>query len=132
MLELEAACFSVPWTRKMLQDELTSDIAAYYGVRDGGVLVGYAGMQSIIDEGYVTNVAVDPAYRRRGIGDALMLALREHARSRGLSFLSLEVREGNAAARRLYRKHGFVESGFRKGYYRKPTEDAIIMTLVLE
>lgn len=129
MSELEKLCFPVPWSRGMVRDELTNDIGYYVGAEEDGLLVGYAGMQIIIDEGYITNVAVDPGYRRRGIADALLRALRSRADERALSFMTLEVRRSNLAAQRLYEKHGFSAAGVRKNYYRKPTEDAIIMTL---
>lgn len=131
MAELEKLCFSVPWSRGMIRDELDSDIGYYVGAEENGDLVGYAGMQIVIDEGYITNVAVDPEHRRRGIADALLDALRARAEERALSFMTLEVRVSNLAAQELYKKHGFAAAGLRKKYYRKPAEDAIIMTLNL-
>ncbi len=131
MAELEKLCFSVPWSRGMIKDELQNDIGYYVGAEEDGALIGYAGMQIVIDEGYITNIAVDPEYRRRGIADALLAALRLRAGERALSFMSLEVRRSNLPAQRLYEKHGFIAAGVRKNYYRKPQEDAFIMTLNL-
>ena len=87
-----------------------------------------AGFRAVLDEGYISNIAVSPALRRQGIGAALLRAMLEEGVRRGLAFLTLEVRVGNAAARRLYRRAGFREAGIRPGYYEKPREDALLMT----
>ena len=124
---LEELCFSVPWTEEMLRAQLTDGHVFLAAVEDGQVL-GYIGLQYVLDEGYITNVATSPAQRRKGIAGALLSAMKERAASLGLAFLTLEVRESNAPARRLYEKHGFLGVGRRKGYYESPREDAILMT----
>lgn len=124
---LEGLCFSVPWTEEMLRAQLTDGHVFLAAVEDGQVL-GYVGLQYVLDEGYITNVATSPARRREGIAGMLLLALKQRAEELGLSFLTLEVREGNFPARRLYEKHGFFDVGRRKAYYRSPREDAILMT----
>ncbi|MCL1807475.1 MAG: ribosomal protein S18-alanine N-acetyltransferase [Oscillospiraceae bacterium] len=129
MADLEKRCFSLPWSLQSIQFELQNPIARYFGVFDEGRLAGYAGMQIILDEGYITNVATAPEARRRGIADALLKELLAVGIQRGLRFITLEVREGNAAARGLYEKHGFVSVGLRKDYYDQPKEDAVMMTL---
>ena len=85
-----------------------------------------------MDEGYIGNVAVRPAYRRRGIADALLQGLEKLGRERELSFLTLEVRAGNAPAIALYEKNGYARVGRRPGYYDHPKEDAILMTYDIE
>ena len=129
---LETDCFSCPWTsaqlRSQIKDEHHEFIAA---VDENDSVLGYVGMTYILDEGYISNVAVAPAMRRRGVADALILALTEIARERGLSFVTLEVRQSNEAAIRLYEKHGFTEVGRRKNYYERPKEDALLMTYYL-
>jgi len=126
---IERACFSAPWSEKMLAEELHHD-NVYYLVAEGegGIVLGYAGLQTVLDEGYITNIAVDPARRRRGTADALVTALCRFGREK-LAFLTLEVRESNKAAAALYKKHGFNAVGRRKNYYNHPVEDAILMTL---
>ncbi len=126
---LERVCFSVPWTADMLADELHND-GAFYAVAEGadGLLLGYAGLRVVLDEGYITNIAVAPGYRRRGVAGALVEMLCRFGRG-GLAFLTLEVRASNRAAAALYEKHGFTPAGRRKNYYDNPREDAIIMTL---
>jgi ribosomal-protein-alanine N-acetyltransferase len=92
------------------------------------VVAGYAGVQCVLDEGYITNVAVDTAFRGRGIATRLLTALDEMARARGLTFLTLEVRASNQAAIALYETCGYQKAGVRRGFYTKPREDAILYT----
>ena len=130
--ELERICFPDPWSRNMLAEELDNALSAFLVALDGdGKVVGYAGLQVILDEGYITNVAVFPPYRRQGVADALLGRLLQTARTMGLQTVTLEVRAGNAAAVALYHKWGFLPVGRRKNYYTAPTEDAILMTVTL-
>ncbi|MGI5936830.1 MAG: ribosomal protein S18-alanine N-acetyltransferase [Oscillospiraceae bacterium] len=128
---LETLCFSVPWNREMLLSQLRGKNHIFLVAEEEGRVLGYVGMMHVLDEGYVTNLAVDPNCRRRGVAAMLMRALIERARKLELSFITLEVRASNTAARSLYGKLGFVDVGRRKNYYEKPTEDAILMTLTL-
>ena len=126
---LERACFSRPWSEESLQGELWNDSAVVIVAEgeDGSVL-GYAGLQTVLDEGYINNVAVDEKYRRQGVADELIAAFVRFGQAK-LAFLTLEVRASNAPAIGLYAKHGFVEVGRRKNYYDDPKEDALLMTL---
>lgn len=126
---LERACFSHPWSEQALQNELWNDSAVII-VAEGedGTVLGYAGLQTVLDEGYINNVAVDEQYRRQGIADELIAAFVRFGRAK-LAFLTLEVRASNVPAIALYVKHGFVEAGRRKNYYDDPKEDAVLMTL---
>ena len=99
---------------------------------EDGALLGYAYFQFVLDEGYVGNLAVVPERRRRGIGGRLVDAMAAEAREKGLAFLTLEVRESNLPARRLYEKSGYAVVGVRKNYYEKPKENAVLMTLSFE
>lgn len=126
---LERACFSRPWSEESLQSELWNDSAVIIVAEsEDGAVLGYAGLQTVLDEGYITNVAVDGNYRRQGIADELIAAFVRFGQAK-LAFLTLEVRASNAPAITLYAKHGFVEVGRRKNYYDDPKEDAILMTL---
>jgi ribosomal-protein-alanine N-acetyltransferase len=89
-------------------------------------VVGYAGLQVILDEGHITNIAVHPDLRRRGIGELLLLDLIDQARPRGVLRLTLEVRTSNLGAQALYKKYGFTVEGRRLRYYGDG-EDALIM-----
>lgn len=126
---LEKTCFSHPWSEELLRQALWNEAAAIV-VAEGedGAVLGYAGVNTVLDEGYINNVAVDPRFRRQGVADELIAALARFGRAK-LAFLTLEVRASNAPAIALYAKHGFQEAGRRKHYYDDPKEDAIIMTL---
>ena len=127
--ELERRCFSDPWSRRMLAEHLENECAATVVAQgEDGSVMGYAGLLVVLDEGYITNVAVRPEYRRQGVASQLLQVFERFARSNDLAFLTLEVRDANAPARALYAKHGYEEVGRRKNYYDHPKEDAIIMT----
>ena len=126
---IERQCFSCPWTLDQLRSQLSDDRPVFLAaVAENGAVVGYVGMMFVLDEGYISNVAVAPAYRRQGVADALTSALVMRAEELGLAFVTLEVRAGNEPAKALYAKHGFVPVGRRKNYYDLPKEDAILMT----
>jgi len=128
--ELERICFSVPWSRKMLAEELDNLLSAFLvALDDSGKVVGYAGLQVVLDEGYITNVAVRPECRRQGIAGKLLQVFLDFAKGNQLAFLTLEVRASNYDAIALYGSRGFRSVGRRKNYYEHPREDAIIMTL---
>jgi ribosomal-protein-alanine N-acetyltransferase len=128
MADLEKQCFSLPWSYSTIYAELQNPVARVFGAFIGGRLAGYAGMQIILDEGYITNIATAPECRRMGVADKLMTELLALAEARKLAFMTLEARESNSPARLLYEKYGFVVTGKRKGYYDEPKEDAILMT----
>ena len=127
--ELEQVCFSTPWSRSMLAEELDNACSAFLvALDDGGHVAGYAGLQVILDEGYITNVAVQPEYRRQGVAGQLLAVFLNFAKGNHLAFLTLEVRASNYGAIALYGGLGFRSVGRRKNYYEHPKEDAIIMT----
>ena len=129
--KLEKICFSRPWSGDMLKEELENDCAAFLVAEDpqSAEVLGYAGLLVAADEGYITNVAVFPEYRRQGIAGELIKVFLRFARAHHLAFLTLEVRPSNAAAIALYEGFGFREAGRRRNYYDLPREDALIMTL---
>ena len=123
---LEKECFVEPWSEKSLEMLLADSGFGIAAVIDGKV-VGYCGVMIALDEGQITDVAVSGEYRRRGIGMEIVKAMIKEAAQRGLSVIYLEVRESNLAARELYRACGFEECGVRKNFYRRPTENAVLM-----
>ena len=126
--ELEKECFSQPWSEAALEEELYNPQASFIVAEDGeGGVLGYAGLQVVLDEGYIANIAVEDAARRHGVASALLDVYCRFGQEH-LAFLTLEVRESNKAAIGLYLKHGFEEVGRRKNFYNDPKEDAIIMT----
>ena len=132
VLELETQCFSVPWSAQSFLSELRDPSCRWFAALEGERVLGYAGMQTVLDEGYIGNIAVDPLQRRKGIAAALLAALLTEGEALSLSFLTLEVREHNEPAIRLYESRGFVPVGRRKAYYSHPTEDAVLMTYYLQ
>lgn len=127
VLELERLCFATPWSREALEGELASAAARYFVIRRERRAVAYAGYWWALDEGYITNVAVHPVFRRQGLGRRLMAGLLADAAERGVRRMTLEVRAGNAAAQALYRQCGFAPCGVRRGYYPDNGEDAWVM-----
>ena len=132
LTEIEQECFAHPLEEKQIRSLLHDGRTVFLACREGEILTGSVWVQTVLDEGYIGNVAVRPAYRRRGIADALLHALERLGRERGLSFLTLEVRAGNAPAIALYEKNGYARVGRRPGYYDHPKEDAILMTYDIE
>lgn len=126
---LERICFSRPWSKRMLGEELENQCAAFLVAEDeDGKVLGYAGLLVMMDEGYITNVAVFPEYRRMGVAAKIIEVYLNFAKANRLAFLTLEVRPSNAAAIALYQRFGFEEVGRRKNYYDLPKEDALILT----
>lgn len=130
LAEIEKACFHAPWSESMLREELGKGL--FLVAERDGQAVGYVGCQTVLDEGYITNVAVSPDCRRQGIGRALIAALVSRARAQDLAFVTLEARASNAPAIALYEGAGFGRVGARKNFYTAPTEDAVLMTLFLK
>ncbi|MBR5123749.1 MAG: ribosomal protein S18-alanine N-acetyltransferase [Clostridia bacterium] len=131
--ELEKLCFSSPWSASSLELLTNDGIGVGYvitaSVAPGAepTVAAYGGMLITVDEGQITNIAVHPDHRRKGYGAAITRALLRHAKDAKLDSVSLEVRASNTAAIELYKKAGFTEAGRRKGFYTKPTEDALVM-----
>ena len=131
--QIEIQCFSMPWTQAQLNSQLRDSQHEFLTAKsDDGTVMGYIGMMYVLDEGYISNVAVEPAYRRQGIADELIRELLDRAERLELAFVTLEVRESNAPAAALYSKHGFKPVGLRKNYYELPRENAILMTKFLK
>lgn len=130
--QLEQQCFSVPWTPAQLESQLPDEMHVFLVAEEAGSVLGYVGMMTVLDEGYISNVAVAPEARRRGIGKQLIEELMRRAEERELSFVTLEVRQHNAPAIGLYAAQGFVPVGLRKNYYDAPKENALLMTCTLK
>ena len=128
---LEARCFAEPWGEESLQ-MLLGERGVGFAILVDGEVAAYGGMVTVLDEGQITNIAVAPEYRRRGFGRDIMRALEGYSLENGIVFLSLEVRESNAAARALYLSEGWSEAGLRKNFYKLPAENAVIMTKALK
>ena len=127
--EIERRSFTTPWPAHAYRTEIeTNRLAHYRVVRLDGRVVAYAGIWLMVDEAHVTTFAVDPAYRRRGVGERLLLAMLDLAVDKGAREATLEVRLSNTPARHLYEKFGFRPVGIRPNYYSDDNEDALVMT----
>ncbi|MGN0466089.1 MAG: ribosomal protein S18-alanine N-acetyltransferase [Lachnospiraceae bacterium] len=133
LYELEQQCFlgTSAWDYNSILEILNYDTNIYFVCYEEEELVGYIGLMVAADEGSITNVAVSPNRRRRGIADALIERVIKAAREKNVTQIFLEVRKTNAPAISLYEKHGFSYIGCRKNYYDEPKEDANIMCILL-
>ena len=126
--EIERLCFSIPWTKNAFLIEISDNRCARYLVAHiGGKVIGYGGMWLMIDEAHITNIAVHPSFRKKGVGHAVLKALIDVALRNDADKMTLEVRVSNREALSLYESMGFVGAGIRKRYYSDNNEDALIM-----
>jgi len=135
ILDIENAAFTCPWSRKSFEEAFDSEhITVYAVLAPDGTVVGFSCLMAYEEEGEILNIAAHPDMRRQGIGQMLMDAMITEGAEKGVQDFYLEVRESNAAARRLYEKNGFDPLGIRKRYYTNPVENAVIMrkTIALE
>lgn len=140
VLRIERASFATPWSRQAFLHELERNrVAGLWVARgardnepDGSDVVGYLCLWAVADEVHVTNLAVHPAWRGEGVGRLLLGTLLAYHRGQGARRAFLEVRPGNAEARRLYEGLGFQEVGRRRGYYVDTGEDALLLEARLD
>jgi ribosomal-protein-alanine N-acetyltransferase len=127
--DIERQSFPIPWPAYAFQQELeTNRMAHYLIVRAGRETIAYAGLWMMVDEAHITTFAVLPAWRRRGVGGRMLLAVMRLASQLNARVATLEVRLSNQPARRLYQRFGFKPVGVRPRYYSDNAEDALIMT----
>lgn len=124
--DVEKACFSSPWSEKSLRMLLNPPGYAFMCMRDGRC-AAYCGMLIVADELQIMNIATYPEFRRTGCARELLSAVYKLAKEKDVSFITLDVRESNYAARNLYLSEKFEEIGIRPGYYFNPPESAVIM-----
>ncbi len=129
--ELEKLIFTDPWSEKVYRETFTIPGVEYVVVCDDdtGEIVGAAGVRNIVGTGEITNVMLLPEYRGRGIGKQMLTQLLERGRKLGANDFTLEVRESNTVAIKLYESLGFESAGKRPGFYSNPAEDAVIYWL---
>lgn len=131
LYEIECACFAIPWSKASLASFISNTahsfcLTARECGQDTANILGYVGMQHVLDEGEIANIAVHPDYQGMGIGFALLKAVLDYCRAHGIHTVHLEVRQGNMNARALYSKCGFVQTGMRRAYYADNGEDALL------
>lgn len=125
--ELEKVCFSESWSYGLLEAGVHSPYDVYYVYEQDGRILGYCNLRLLAGEGEVQRIAVLPEYRRLGLARKMMEAMVDYARENMAVSISLEVRESNLPARKLYETYGFTAEAVRRGYYHNPSEDAVIM-----
>jgi ribosomal-protein-alanine N-acetyltransferase len=131
IVNIERLSFSMPWSETSFRSEIYSRYSITRVAELNGIIVGYVCVKHVADECHLLDLAVHPAYRKRGIATVLLDNVIQELRVEGCRFFYLEVRASNYAAKKLYEKFGFNMVGVRKGYYVYPEEDAVIMMLEL-
>ena len=126
LVAVEEECFSMPWSKQAFMDSYALPYTYFFVAEKHEEIAGYIGVYKLGDEADITNVAVASIYRRKGVADKLLGAVCDFAKNQSIAQITLEVRESNIPAIKLYEKHGFKRVGVRKNFYEKPVEDAII------
>ena len=134
VFNISNSCFSTPWSLESIKSELNNPLAKYIVAidKDLDLVVGFIGAWIVVGEASITNIAVDKNYRSLGIGNKLLESLINLCNDLNCTLINLEVRKSNLTAQNLYKKHGFIIDGVRKGYNEDNKEDAILMTKILE
>jgi ribosomal-protein-alanine N-acetyltransferase len=128
VLSIESQSFQSAWPPNAFQNELRDNKLAHYFVgRLDGKIVAYGGIWVILEDSHVTTIAVHPDYRGQRLGEEMLVHLLDEAIERGASWITLEVRETNDVAQKLYRKYGFTVVSTRRGYYSDNNESALVM-----
>lgn len=128
VMKVEKATFTTPWTTDIFYQEIMDNQQAHYFVMElDKEIIGYAGTWIVMDDAQITNIAVMPDYRGHKLGEKLFRFTVQQAMAMGVARLSLEVRESNIIAQKMYRKFGLVPGGIRKNYYTDNQENALVM-----
>lgn len=127
VIEVSSLSLKETWSKEAFAQEITNPMAKYVVAEMDNKVIGFAGLWTIVDEGHITNIAVHPDYRGKGIGSKLVKSLIDNSKDWYINDLTLEVRYSNKIAQNLYKKYGFIEEGIRKNYYADNKEDAVIM-----
>ena len=125
---LEKEIFSDAWSEAALEESLLQKQTLLLTAFDDKKLIGYLILYYVLEEGEIARIAVEPEYRRQGVGARMLLEMENLCEDKGISKILLDVRESNQTAYSFYEDYGFVQDGIRKNYYTNPTEDAILMS----
>ncbi len=126
IVEIENQSFQEPWSREGFREMMANPSFQSLGVFFDRKLAGYVFYYLVMDELHVMNVAIDPVFRNKGLGEKLLAQVHDFGKKHGIKFAYLEVRETNNAAQKLYEKLGYHKQGRRIGYYPN-REDALLM-----
>lgn len=127
--EIEKAAYGEHhWSKDSFYEELSNKLAHYScAIKSDGEIVGFSGIWHIIDEAHITNIAVNPKFKKQKIGETLLKNMIDECYKSMIKYITLEVRESNIPAIKLYEKYGFKSLGVRKNYYQDNNENALIM-----
>jgi ribosomal-protein-alanine N-acetyltransferase len=125
--EIEKSSFSLPWSRSLFEAEFTQDYSLSFGAFVKNQLLGYIFLRLLDTEAHIIKLATHFCFRQQGIATRLLQFSLKYIKKRGIKRVTIEVRERNSPARKLYQKCGFLEIARRQGYYHDTGEDAIIM-----
>ena len=130
VLAIEEASFNNPTTREWYEGELKRpEVCFIYVLRTNAhPVAGFCAFWLVAEQAHINNLAVLPELRGQGLGTQLLAAITEEAAHLGAALLTLEVRQSNIPARRLYERAGFYQDGLRQNYYTNPVEDALILS----
>jgi [ribosomal protein S18]-alanine N-acetyltransferase len=132
VVEIEKASMPSPWSKELFDEELKRAAAHYFVMEEEGRIGGYMGYWEAPQEAHIINLAIAPVFRNRGFGKKMMEHCLDYAYKRGARLATLEVRQSNEAAQRLYEKCDFRVVAIRKKYYSDNQEDAIVMIKEME
>ena len=132
VVEIEKDSMPSPWSRELFEEELHRQAAHYFVVEEEGRVAGYMGYWEAPEEAHIINLAIGPEFRRKGLGLRMIQHCLRFAYRRGARLATLEVREGNEAAKVLYERAGFRVAAIRKKYYSDNQEDAVVMIREIE
>ncbi len=133
IIDIESTVYETPWTRMSFVNELRHNrYASYYLLECNDEVIAYGGIWNVIDEAHLTNIAVKKEHQKKGYGTKMLAYLEDQAIRRGAKAITLEVRESNISAQKLYEKHGYIAKGRRVRYYTDKNEDAIVMWKIFD
>lgn len=127
---LEKEVFSLPWSYQSFLESMRNPDNIYLVAEEKGQLTGYCGVWVVAGEGQINNIAVKEQYRNQGIGAMMLRYLFTLGSVQNVEQFTLEVRSSNIRAIHLYEKMGFVKLGIRPNFYERPSEDAVIMSVI--
>ena len=132
LIELEQKCYPHPWSPDLIRGEFQKDVSLRCGLVTEDDIIAYCFNYLVVDELHILNLAVNPRYRCRGYGKRLLRRVLDHSYRQGARTATLEVRQSNFIAKRLYSSLGFEVLGMRKNYYRDNSEHALVLQATLE
>jgi ribosomal-protein-alanine N-acetyltransferase len=132
VVEIEKASMLSPWSKELFEEELKREVARYFVGEIDHQVVGYMGYWEAPQEAHIINLAIAPRFRQKGLGFEMMGYCLRFAYNKGARLATLEVRESNEAAQKLYEKINFRTVAIRKKYYSDNQENAVVMIRELE